>query len=120
MTKRYKLLSAPLTLLAALLLCPAPAAAQAAAAPPVQTTPAVRGLAGLAELSRSLEQLVEQISPSIVQVFVTGYAPPDEHTAAAGEPSMERSSGAGVILDPDGYIVTNAHVVEYATRLEVE
>ena len=25
-----------------------------------------------------------------------------------------------MILDPDGYIVTNAHVVEYATRLEVE
>jgi serine protease Do len=33
---------------------------------------------------------------------------------------LERTSGSGVILDPDGYIVTNAHVVENATRLEVE
>ena len=33
---------------------------------------------------------------------------------------LERSSGSGVIVDPDGYIVTNAHVVERATRIEVE
>jgi serine protease Do len=98
-----------------LLLLPAAAHAQPAAAP------SVRGPTGLADLSRSLEQLVEKISPGIVQIFVTGYAPPDgKDQAAAGEPSLERSSGSGVILDPDGYIITNAHVVEYATRLEVE
>ena len=33
---------------------------------------------------------------------------------------LERSSGSGVIVDPDGYIITNAHVVERATRIEVE
>jgi serine protease Do len=100
-----------------LLLTAPPAFAQAAA----QTAPAVRGFAGLADLSRSLEQLVEKISPSVVQIFVTGYVPPDEKDqAATGEPSLERSSGSGVILDSDGYIITNAHVVEYATRLEVE
>ena len=33
---------------------------------------------------------------------------------------IERSSGSGVILYADGYIVTNAHVVENATRIEVE
>jgi serine protease Do len=107
-----------LTLLAlaiALLLPAARADAQAAPAAPA------RALAGLSDLSRSLEQLVEKISPSVVQIFVTGYAPPDgEAQAATGEPSVERSSGSGVILDPDGYIITNAHVVEYATRLEVE
>ena len=103
--------------LAASLAAASPAFAQGAA----QTAPAARGLAGLADLSRSLEQLVEKISPSVVQIFVTGYVPPDEEDkAATGEPSLERSSGSGVILDPDGYIITNAHVVEYATRLEVE
>ena len=56
-----------------------------------------------------------------MQIFVTGYAPPDEEDrAATGEPHLERSSGSGVIVDPDGYIVTNAHVVENATRIEVE
>ena len=75
----------------------------------------------LGELSRSLEALSAKVSPSVVQIFVTGYAVPDEDDrAASGEPQLERSSGSGVIVDPDGYIVTNAHVVENATRIEVE
>ncbi len=103
----------------AVLASPCPAGAQAAA--PVQAPSAVRGLAGLSELSRSLEQLVERVSPSVVQIFVTGYTPPDaEDQTASTEPALERSTGSGVILDTDGYILTNAHVVEYATRLEVE
>jgi serine protease Do len=75
----------------------------------------------LTDLSRSLQDLAAKVSPSVVQIFVTGYAPPDEEDrAASGEPQLERSSGSGVIVDPDGYIVTNAHVVENATRIEVE
>jgi serine protease Do len=80
-----------------------------------------QGAMPLGELSQSLQALAERVSPGVVQIFVTGYAPPDdEDRAAAGEPTLERSSGSGVIVDPDGYIVTNAHVVEHATRLEVE
>jgi serine protease Do len=75
----------------------------------------------LAEFSRSLQDLSERVSPSVVQIFVTGYAVPDEEDrTATGEPIVERSSGSGVIVDADGYIVTNAHVVENATRVEVE
>ena len=32
----------------------------------------------------------------------------------------ERSLGSGVIVDPKGYIVTNAHVVEHADRIRVK
>ena len=93
-----------------LFLCAAsPAFAQATAAPP------------LAELSRSLQDLATKVSPSVVQIFVTGYPPPDEENQTASvEPQLERSSGSGVIVDADGYIVTNTHVVENATRIEVE
>lgn len=77
-------------------------------------------LRGLTELSQSLQELAERVSPSVVQIFVTGYAEPDEDDPAAGEPVLERTSGSGVIVDPDGYIVTNAHVIERATRIEVE
>jgi serine protease Do len=74
----------------------------------------------LTELSQSLQDLSERVSPSVVQIFVTGYGEPNEEDKAAGDPILERSSGSGVIVDADGYIVTNAHVVERATRLEVE
>ena len=91
-------------------------------APVAAQTPARdrRGLAALGELSRSLQDLADFVSPSVVQIFVTGYATPDEEDARPIEPALERSSGSGVIVDADGYIVTNAHVVENATRLEVE
>ena len=37
--------------------------------------------------------------------------------ASGGGPHRpEQSAGSGVILDPTGYIVTNNHVVEGATR----
>jgi serine protease Do len=92
-----------------------PPAVFAQAAPPRANTSR-----GLTDLSQSLQELAAKVSPSVVQVFVTGYAEPDEDDRMAAEPVIERSSGSGVIVDPDGYIVTNAHVVERATRIEVE
>jgi serine protease Do len=77
--------------------------------------------AALTELSAALQTLAEKVTPAVVQIFVTGYVPAaGEVETGAGLLSTERTSGSGVILDPDGYIVTNAHVVENATRVEVE
>src|SRR5215204_1450436 len=95
----------------AVLLWAAPAYAQRSAAQ----------MATLGDLSRSLQDLSQKVSAGVVQIFVTGFAPPDEDDPqGAAQPVFERSSGSGVIVDPDGYIVTNAHVVENATRIEVE
>ena len=87
-------------LLAALL--PATAAAQA-------TAPA----RDLSALSRDLQALSERVKPAVVQVLVTGYAPAD------GQLVKQRATGSGVILDPDGYVITNAHVVQGARRVQV-
>ncbi|MGH9370132.1 MAG: trypsin-like peptidase domain-containing protein [Vicinamibacterales bacterium] len=98
-------------LAAILLLLPCPSLAQRPAA----------GGAALGDLSRSLQDLSQKVSASVVQIFVIGYAAPDrDDPRGAGLPAVERSSGSGVVVDPDGYIVTNAHVVENATRIEVE
>ena len=75
----------------------------------------------LSELSRSLQELSEKVSPSVVQIFVSAYVLPNDETMTEGaEPLLERASGSGVIVDPDGYVVTNAHVVKNASRIEVE
>jgi serine protease Do len=97
--------------LLALLLFPQVTVAQRSAA----------SIATLTDLSRSLEDLSQKVNASVVQIFVTGYAAPEEDDPhAAAQPTLERTSGSGVIVDADGYIVTNAHVVENATRIEVE
>src|ERR1035441_6427257 len=38
---------------------------------------------------------------------------------SAGFVAEQEASGSGVIVDPDGYIITNAHVVRNARRIEV-
>jgi serine protease Do len=88
---------------------------QAQSASKVQTPEA------LTQLNNSVEALVKKVSPSVVQVLVTGFKPLDE--GSRGEASMvlgrQRGMGSGTIIDSDGYIVTNAHVVNGAHRVQV-
>jgi serine protease Do len=72
-----------------------------------------RELSELSRFSQSLEALSERVRPAVVQILTTGYA------EAGGLLSRQRASGSGVILDPDGYVVTNAHVVQGARRIQV-
>jgi serine protease Do len=81
---------------------------------------AATAAAPLSELSASLQQLADRIGPSVVQVFAVSYAAPDEETDRGALLTTQRTTGSGVILDPDGYIVTNAHVVSGAIRVQVE
>lgn len=72
------------------------------------------------EMSRSFQDLVKRVSPAVVEVLVTGYGSPDEDDPnASSAVGRERSLGSGVIVDPDGYIITNYHVVKGADRVRV-
>jgi len=78
-----------------------------------QVVAPARGASDLSGLSRDLQALSERVKPAVVQVLITGYAPAD------GQLVKQRASGSGVILDPDGYVITNAHVVQGARRVQV-
>src|SRR5580658_8901266 len=78
----------------------------------------------LRELSSSFEELAARVRPAVVQIFSTGYAKPqegdDEASSNTALLSKQISTGSGVILTADGYIVTNNHVVDNARKIEVK
>ncbi len=71
---------------------------------------------GLRGLSREFQALVEQVNPAVVQIMTRSYAPVTE---GSGLVRSSRGEGSGVIVDPAGYIVTNAHVVGSGRRVQV-
>ncbi len=75
----------------------------------------------LHQLNDAIEALIQRVSPSVVQILVTGYGSTEDNdrgqtTAVIGR---RRVIGSGVIVDAEGYIVTNAHVVSGAQNIEV-
>jgi serine protease Do len=86
-----------------------------------QTPPTTPPSDVLHQLNNSVEQLIQRVSPTIVQIQVTGYGATDdtERGQTAAIIGRRRAIGSGVIVDPEGYIVTNAHVVNGAESIEV-
>jgi serine protease Do len=75
----------------------------------------------LHQLDASIEALVQRVSPAVVQIIVTGYGSTEQ--SDRGQTSVvigrQRAIGSGVIVDPEGYIITNSHVLNGAEKIEV-
>jgi serine protease Do len=90
-----------------------------AAPAPAQQKP-VPAVDPLARMNESIDALTRKVWPSVVQLLVSSYGAregaPGETSASIGR---QRSVGSGFVIDPDGYIMTNAHVVSGAQRVQV-
>jgi serine protease Do len=79
-----------------------------------------RPMPRLAQLNEDVQALVARVAPSVVQITAIGYAGlPREGAPTSGLLAQQRAGGSGVVIDPAGYIVTNAHVVLGARRVRV-
>ena len=71
----------------------------------------------------ALTDVAESVSPSVVSIQVEVTKPQNEgfpfFFGGQGRGGIVRGGGSGVILRPDGYILTNNHVVREASRIEV-
>jgi serine protease Do len=125
-----------------------PAAARAAVEAPAPAAPPLNpdSVNALLALDQAMENLAAHVTPAVVNVTVTSRSKPDmtgqqmpegmqqffgqgspfggfgqffgPH-AQPQQPQIEHGLGSGVVISPDGYIVTNNHVVEGATDIRV-
>jgi 2-alkenal reductase len=72
----------------------------------------------LVDQERLLVELYRRASPAVVSIDAVGGALPDDHPVIPGMPEA-RGQGSGFLFDDQGHIVTNNHVVEGATQLQV-
>ena len=91
-----------------------------AQSPPGAASPEAGAGSRLASLSREFRELARRVNPAVVRVSSIGYHQLDEDESdETGVAARQHSTGSGVIIDPDGYVVTNAHVVLGARKAQV-
>src|SRR5437762_12103404 len=67
--------------------------------------------------SRAVSSVVDRVGPSVVHIHVTQKGDPTARDPRARHGA--RGSGSGFIFTPDGFILTNSHVVHNADDIRV-
>src|SRR5437868_5272417 len=92
----------------------------AQAKPAKEAKEEVKRIESLRGFSDSIQALAGRIRKCVVQIDTVGYGiTGDSERQNAQFFTQERSTGSGVILSGDGFIITNAHVVEGARKIRV-
>ena len=104
-------------------------------------------ISALTSLDQAMEAVASKVTPAVVNVAVTSRGHGDEELSENGQdgqngqmqqlppglrqffgnmipqmpnqPQIQHGVGSGIIISPDGYIVTNNHVVDGATQIRV-
>src|SRR5262245_19511563 len=90
---------------------PAPTVTTGPTPSPAATAVVTTGTARLLADEAAIVELYERVSPAVVNIT--------NRRGQPGTSDYSRGAGSGVIFDPKGYVLTNNHVVDDATRLEV-
>lgn len=67
--------------------------------------------------SRAVIEAAEKVSPSVVYIQVTGV--PRQSQRRGQGPNEISGTGSGFVFTPDGFILTNSHVVHGASKIDV-
>jgi len=118
---------------------PASASSTAPAAAPLDTN----SVEALLNLDKAMETLAARVTPAVVNVTVVSKSKPDSSNEQVPDdmqqffgqngpfgqffgphmqqrqPQIEHGLGSGVVISPDGYIVTNNHVIDGAVDIRV-
>jgi serine protease Do len=75
----------------------------------------------LVQMNEAIDALTRRVWPSVVQILVSSYGPRAEGPQGGTNVVIGRqqSMGSGFVIDAEGYILTNAHVVNDAQRVQI-